>query len=57
MHLGKFRQYDLLLGRPGFYLLRMESPSVSSAWNGLQKAERQQNQEEVLTDQFFSVVG
>ena len=57
MHLGKFRQYDLLLGRPGFYLLRMENPRASSARNGLQKAERQQNQEEVLTDQFFSVVG
>lgn len=49
MHLGRCRQCGLLLGEPGFYLLPVENPSLSNAQNGLEKAERHQNQEKVLT--------
>lgn len=57
VHLGKLRQHGLLPGRPGFYLLPMENRSPSSAWTGLEKGDRHQDQEKVPTDQFCSVVG
>lgn len=48
------RQYCLLLGGPGFYVLLMENSGLGSA----QVDWRRQSwgQEKVLKDQFFSVV-